>query len=79
LINRWEDYCQTVQVGISLIPQIMVDGQKHSILTRAPKGFAITQFYNTAEVDPTFYEKFYSHMTKGTFIIQRGFRAGLNP
>jgi uncharacterized protein YecE (DUF72 family) len=27
-----------------------------------------SQFFNTAEVDSTFYEKFYSHMTKGTFI-----------
>jgi uncharacterized protein YecE (DUF72 family) len=26
------------------------------------------QFFNTAEMDSTFYEKFYSHMTKGTFI-----------
>lgn len=27
-----------------------------------------SQFFNTAEMDSTFYEKFYSHMTKGTFI-----------
>ena len=27
-----------------------------------------TQFFNTAEMDSTFYEKFYSYMTKGTFI-----------
>jgi uncharacterized protein YecE (DUF72 family) len=25
------------------------------------------QFFNTAEMDSTFYEKFYSQMTKGTF------------
>jgi uncharacterized protein YecE (DUF72 family) len=25
------------------------------------------QFFNTVEMDSTFYEKFYSHMTKGTF------------
>jgi uncharacterized protein YecE (DUF72 family) len=27
-----------------------------------------SQFFNTAEMDSTFYEKFYSHMAKGTFI-----------
>jgi uncharacterized protein YecE (DUF72 family) len=27
-----------------------------------------SQFFSTAEMDSTFYEKFYSHMTKGTFI-----------
>ena len=27
-----------------------------------------SQFFNTAEMDSTFYEKFYSNMTKGTFI-----------
>jgi uncharacterized protein YecE (DUF72 family) len=27
-----------------------------------------SQFFDTAEIDPTFYEKFYSNMTKGTFI-----------
>jgi uncharacterized protein YecE (DUF72 family) len=27
-----------------------------------------SQFFNTAEVDSTFYEKFYSHMTNGTFM-----------
>lgn len=27
-----------------------------------------SQFFNTAEMDASFYEKFYSHMTKGTFI-----------
>jgi uncharacterized protein YecE (DUF72 family) len=27
-----------------------------------------SQFFNTAEMDSTFYERFYSHMTKGTFI-----------
>ena len=27
-----------------------------------------SQFFNTAEMDSTFYEKFYSHMTMGTFI-----------
>jgi uncharacterized protein YecE (DUF72 family) len=27
-----------------------------------------SQFFNTVEMDSTFYEKFYSHMTKGTFI-----------
>ena len=27
-----------------------------------------SQFFNTAEMDSTFYEKLYSHMTKGTFI-----------
>jgi len=27
-----------------------------------------SQFFNTAEMDSTFYEKFYSHMTRGTFI-----------
>jgi uncharacterized protein YecE (DUF72 family) len=27
-----------------------------------------SQFFNTAEMDSTFYEKFYSQMTKGTFI-----------
>src|SRR5438270_11545204 len=27
-----------------------------------------SQFFNTAQMDYTFYEKFYSHMTKGTFI-----------
>jgi uncharacterized protein YecE (DUF72 family) len=27
-----------------------------------------SQFFNTAEMDSTFYEKFCSHMTKGTFI-----------
>jgi uncharacterized protein YecE (DUF72 family) len=27
-----------------------------------------SQSFNTAEMDSTFYEKFYSHMTKGTFI-----------
>jgi uncharacterized protein YecE (DUF72 family) len=27
-----------------------------------------SQFFDTAEMDSTFYEKFYSHMTKGTFI-----------
>jgi len=27
-----------------------------------------SQFFNTAEMDATFYEKFYKYMTKGTFI-----------
>jgi len=27
-----------------------------------------SQFFNTAEMDSSFYEKFYSQMTKGTFI-----------
>src|SRR5437016_10182132 len=27
-----------------------------------------SQFFNTAEMDSCFYEKFYSHMTRGTFI-----------
>ena len=27
-----------------------------------------SQFFNTAEMDSTFYERFYSHMTEGTFI-----------
>jgi uncharacterized protein YecE (DUF72 family) len=27
-----------------------------------------SQFFNTAEIDATFYEKFYKYMTKGTFI-----------
>ncbi|MFL6350181.1 MAG: DUF72 domain-containing protein [Nitrososphaeraceae archaeon] len=27
-----------------------------------------SQFFNTAEIDSTFYEKFYTNMTKGTFI-----------
>ena len=27
-----------------------------------------SQFFNTAEMDSIFYQKFYSHMTKGTFI-----------
>ena len=27
-----------------------------------------SQFFNTAEMDSTFYERFYSQMTKGTFI-----------
>jgi uncharacterized protein YecE (DUF72 family) len=27
-----------------------------------------SQFFNTAEMDASFYEKSYSHMTKGTFI-----------
>src|ERR671913_100815 len=27
-----------------------------------------SQFFDTAEIDSIFYEKFYSHMTKGTFI-----------
>ena len=27
-----------------------------------------SQFFNTAEMDSTFYEKFYSHMTRGTFV-----------
>jgi uncharacterized protein YecE (DUF72 family) len=27
-----------------------------------------SQFFNTAEMDSIFYERFYSHMTKGTFI-----------
>jgi uncharacterized protein YecE (DUF72 family) len=27
-----------------------------------------SQFFDTAEIDSTFYEKFYSQMTKGTFI-----------
>jgi uncharacterized protein YecE (DUF72 family) len=27
-----------------------------------------SQFFNTAETDSTFYERFYSLMTKGTFI-----------
>ena len=27
-----------------------------------------SQFFNTAEMDASFYERFYSHMTKGTFI-----------
>ena len=27
-----------------------------------------SQFFDTAEMDASFYEKFYSHMTKGTFI-----------
>ena len=27
-----------------------------------------SQFFNTAEMDASFYEKFYSHVTKGTFI-----------
>ncbi|MCD6037903.1 MAG: uncharacterized protein K0S67_1791, partial [Nitrososphaeraceae archaeon] len=27
-----------------------------------------SQFFDTAEMDSIFYEKFYSHMTKGTFI-----------
>ena|ERR1700730_1174670 len=27
-----------------------------------------SQFFDTAEMDSTFCEKFYSHMTKGTFI-----------
>ena len=27
-----------------------------------------SQFFNTAEMDSIFYEKFYSKMTKGTFI-----------
>ena len=27
-----------------------------------------SQFFNTAEMDSIFYEKFYSQMTKGTFI-----------
>jgi uncharacterized protein YecE (DUF72 family) len=31
-----------------------------------------SQFFNTAEMDSTFYEKFYSHMTKGTFIGMSG-------
>lgn len=27
-----------------------------------------SQFFNTAEMDSTFYDRFYSKMTKGTFI-----------
>ena len=27
-----------------------------------------SQFFNTAEMDSTFYQRFYSQMTKGTFI-----------
>jgi uncharacterized protein YecE (DUF72 family) len=27
-----------------------------------------SQFFDTVEIDSTFYEKFYSNMTKGTFI-----------
>src|SRR5215469_15334956 len=27
-----------------------------------------SQFFNTAEMDSSFYDRFYSHMTKGTFI-----------
>jgi uncharacterized protein YecE (DUF72 family) len=27
-----------------------------------------SQFFDTAEIDSTFYEKFYTNMTKGTFI-----------
>jgi len=27
-----------------------------------------SQFFNTAEMDSTFYDRFYSQMTKGTFI-----------
>jgi uncharacterized protein YecE (DUF72 family) len=27
-----------------------------------------SQFFNTVEIDASFYERFYSHMTKGTFI-----------
>src|SRR5690242_9030896 len=27
-----------------------------------------SQFFNTVEMDSTFYEKFYTNMTKGTFI-----------
>jgi uncharacterized protein YecE (DUF72 family) len=28
-----------------------------------------SQYFNTAEMDPSFYEKFYSQITKGTFIM----------
>jgi hypothetical protein len=44
-------------------------GLVYSILIRTLKDYVITlSFFSTAEIDSTFYEKFYSHMTKGTFI-----------
>jgi mannose-6-phosphate isomerase-like protein (cupin superfamily) len=58
-----------VQAGIILILLTKVDGQVYSILIRTLRGFRIcSQFFNTAEMDSSFYEKFYSQMTKGTFI-----------
>jgi uncharacterized protein YecE (DUF72 family) len=45
-----------------------VAGLTYSIQTRILGDRYYSQFFNTAEMDPTFYEKFYSQMTKGTFI-----------
>jgi uncharacterized protein YecE (DUF72 family) len=36
--------------------------------TKTKKLQYYSQFFNTAEMDATFYEKFYKYMTKGTFI-----------
>src|SRR5918998_114355 len=40
--------------------------QIHSMNTKRLRYYS--QFFDTAEMDSIFYEKFYSHMTKGTFI-----------
>ena len=50
-------------------PLIKEVGLEYSILTKNTKRLRYySQFFDTAEMDSIFYQKFYSHMTKGTFI-----------
>ena len=56
-----------VQFGTIQTLQIKVAGLEYSIQTKTSKGRYYSQFFSTAELDSTFYDKFYSQMTKGTF------------
>jgi uncharacterized protein YecE (DUF72 family) len=50
------------------ISQIKEDGLTFSILLKIQKDSDITEFFNTVEMDSTFYEEFYSKMNKGLFF-----------
>src|SRR5207247_2697489 len=46
--------------------KMLTDCYKYSKATKRLRYYS--QFFDTAEMDSSFYEKFYSQMTKGTFI-----------
>jgi hypothetical protein len=64
----WEAFCHTVLAGITVILRIKGVGLEYSIQAVIQSDSDIIHIFDTVEMDSIFYKKFYSHMTKGTFI-----------
>jgi Protein of unknown function DUF72 len=64
----WEAFCHTVLAGITVILRIKGVGLEYSIQAVIQSDSDIIHIFDTVEMDSIFYEKFYFHMSRGTFI-----------